>query len=663
MQLSFVAGEQYLFNVGHVSNNGYRLEFGTIVDDITTINTANVIRDDDTIVLNLNDYTGDPLVYFESSIAGMGPDPEFVNTSVLGDWATYSGNSFTLTGSAYPFANGNYSLSQSVPSANYSNNLHRIILLETGTQADWHSELQSYNSTSGDYTANRSQEVTLGYNGCWVEITMPYKLQISQVSIRGRYINGTPKLAYLFGSNDGNQYNFIGQLNFIGTDELQSTSVSSTTGYKVVRMVVNKVHPSSGTTSLDYWELKGIPYPPIEYLVRKHTTNTTYEMSTDGGSTWTEKPRITFEANQPYKFDQSNSTNSGEQIVFGTTFDDKANVLGAADGVTIVGQPGTSGAYTQLILGADFSGDLYYYSAGSNGMGYYLSPVMLAAGWKSGLTSDYAYSMDNGNTWTYASTGIFDYTTSFAYNGTMWVAGGFGTNSLGYSYDGLNWTGVGNTIFTTSCEHFAWNGSVWVAGGFGTNTLAYSYDGINWTGLGNSIFTVGCEGLHYNGNIFIVGGHWTNIIAYSNDGINWNIPSQSVISAGFGSFWNDNKWVMGGQGSNSLITSNNGINWSGLGNTIFTERCRSVCNNGSIWVAGGEGTNTLAYSYDGTNWTGRGNAFITSSGKHIFWNGEQFLAGGSGANKFAYSSDGINWIASTNLNGLDVVYKFASNRP
>jgi hypothetical protein len=114
--------------------------------------------------------------------------------------------------------------------------------------------------------------------------------------------------------------------------------------------------------------------PPIEYLVRKNTTNTTYEMSTDGGSTWTEKFLITFEANQAYKFDQSNSTNSGEQIVFGTTFDNKANVLGAADGVTIVGQPGTSGANTQLILGASFSGNLYYYSAGSNDMGFKVLP-------------------------------------------------------------------------------------------------------------------------------------------------------------------------------------------------------------------------------------------------------------------------------------------------
>ena len=72
MELSFVAGEQYLFNVGHASNDGYRLEFGTTVDDITTINTANVIRDDDTIVLDLNDYQGDALVYFEDTSAGMG---------------------------------------------------------------------------------------------------------------------------------------------------------------------------------------------------------------------------------------------------------------------------------------------------------------------------------------------------------------------------------------------------------------------------------------------------------------------------------------------------------------------------------------------------------------------------------------------------------------
>ncbi len=68
----------------------------------------------------------------------------------------------------------------------------------------------------------------------------------------------------------------------------------------------------------------------------------------------------------------------------------------------------------------------------------------------------------------------------------MWVAGGDGINRLAYSYDGINWTGLGTIIFNFAlCA--AWNGTMWVAGGAGSgggNTLAYSYDGINWTGAG-----------------------------------------------------------------------------------------------------------------------------------------------------------------------------------
>jgi len=37
---------------------------------------------------------------------------------------------------------------------------------------------------------------------------------------------------------------------------------------------------------------------------------------------------------------------------------------------------------------------------------------------------------------------------------------------------------------------------MWVAGGNGLNTLAYSYDGINWTGLGKATFSI-------NGNVVI----------------------------------------------------------------------------------------------------------------------------------------------------------------
>ena len=81
-------------------------------------------------------------------------------------------------------------------------------------------------------------------------------------------------------------------------------------------------------------------------------------------------PQFDFSANQSYLFDQSDSTNAGQQLVFGFTPDDTANILTSVDGVTIMGTPGQTGAYTQIDLSAGFVGPLYYYSLNSNDMGY-----------------------------------------------------------------------------------------------------------------------------------------------------------------------------------------------------------------------------------------------------------------------------------------------------
>jgi hypothetical protein len=67
----------------------------------------------------------------------------------------------------------------------------------------------------------------------------------------------------------------------------------------------------------------------------------------------------------------------------------------------------------------------------------------------------------------------------------MWVAVGSGINNIAYSYNGTTWTGVGSavTLFGSSSIGFdvSWNGTMWIAIGNGsTNTMIYSYDGINW---------------------------------------------------------------------------------------------------------------------------------------------------------------------------------------
>ena len=77
-----------------------------------------------------------------------------------------------------------------------------------------------------------------------------------------------------------------------------------------------------------------------------------------------------------------------------------------------------------------------------------------------------------------------------AWNGTMWVAVGQGTNTIAYSSDGITWTGLGTSAFSSVGHGVAWNGTRWVAVGQGTNTIAYSSDGITWTGLGTSTLVI-----------------------------------------------------------------------------------------------------------------------------------------------------------------------------
>jgi hypothetical protein len=120
-----------------------------------------------------------------------------------------------------------------------------------------------------------------------------------------------------------------------------------------------------------------------------------------------------------------------------------------------------------------------------------------------------------------------------ASNGYRWISG---TNSLSnnlYYANASNpvlvnpWTVVTPTIFTTTGYCVCYGGTIWVAGGLGTNTLAYSYDGNTWVGLGTTVFPNGCTSICWNGTRFIGAGG--NYVGYSKDGITW-YSSTSIIT-------------------------------------------------------------------------------------------------------------------------------------
>ena len=69
-----------------------------------------------------------------------------------------------------------------------------------------------------------------------------------------------------------------------------------------------------------------------------------------------------------YRFDQSDSSNSGHPLVLSTT-SESAGVTSYTTGVTSNGTPGSSGAYTQIVVNGATADKLYYYCSNHSGMG------------------------------------------------------------------------------------------------------------------------------------------------------------------------------------------------------------------------------------------------------------------------------------------------------
>ena len=82
---------------------------------------------------------------------------------------------------------------------------------------------------------------------------------------------------------------------------------------------------------------------------------------------------LTLLEGRTYRFDQSDSSNTGYQILFSTEQDGTHNPSGTGTeyttGVTKVGTPGSDGAYTQIVVATD-APILYTYDASQSGMGF-----------------------------------------------------------------------------------------------------------------------------------------------------------------------------------------------------------------------------------------------------------------------------------------------------
>ena len=297
---------------------------------------------------------------------------------------------------------------------------------------------------------------------------------------------------------------------------------------------------------------------------------------------------------------------------------------------------------------------------------------------------------DDGITWTKASDNPLEGTSSTnimaleaAHPGALFVAVGVSAseddNTIAYTMDGEEWTGLGLDVFDYGCFGVAFNGRMWVAAGWAyddeeedANSLAYSYDGIHWNGLGNDIFPTGGNAICWSEELelWVAGGEGTwdgdaiHNMAFSEDGINWTYDTTENPGTYFNGWcarirWNGTYFLATGNTAWHLYHSYDGKNWIGNDNwyndtperPFYDYMSDMLWINSTHWLLGGSDStyrhNTLGYLTNVVNdWGGYGLSVFTSRCRALCSNGSLIVAGGTPGtqtNIFAHSSDGLTW--------------------
>jgi len=207
------------------------------------------------------------------------------------------------------------------------------------------------------------------------------------------------------------------------------------------------------------------------------------------------------------------------------------------------------------------------------------------------------YSLNKGLSWNPTQLYLPFYWTGIAYGNGVFVAVGSGTVNFAYSVDnGLTWTGLASVFYGSTWYSVAFGNGVFVA--VGNPYQAYSTDnGLTWNY--SSTLSGNRTGVVYGNGVFAVVG--TDTQAYSTDnGLTWT----SVVSPLTGSWssvaFGNGVFVMVGTDTQAYSTDN-GLTWTSVVSPL-TGSWSSVAFGNGVFVASSTDSPKIYSNDNGLTW-------------------------------------------------------------
>jgi hypothetical protein len=260
---------------------------------------------------------------------------------------------------------------------------------------------------------------------------------------------------------------------------------------------------------------------------------------------------------------------------------------------------------------------------------------------------------------------VSTYLMNYLASGVAPLDSNYPLNSLSFSVDGINWNGLGKSVFTKEGYTSIYIQSLdkWFAVGDGTNAIATT-TGRNvssWTGMGNTVLDAGFT-IANNVSTVIVGGTYKRLylipsssqkqIRYSTNGINWFTSLQPSFPANDISvlYYTGNKWFCAWTNYNKIGISDDGFNWTlkdfrlagtirttSINVAIYAENKLIVCSwdvyiglfystdygdTWSIYIYGGDRIYDIVYN---PNPTGGASKWIINAYNWGFWSSNDLV--------------------------------------